>query len=413
MTNKELLCKLYKDILKFAGCDTDENGNIFIKMGTDEGIPLTVEGKKVVLPTENNLKSSDENIIIFHPLAESMFRQETPVSIRLRKCINTRLNIVIGLLARHLLNIISSTDLHKNLQPERVEIMTKLSNIDSDTVENFFKKFLMDKETPSDKNFIFIYIKKRATIKELDIKENEVEKIYSRGGIVSFPFYEKLKELPTKKYRVKDLKAYKDVFEYIFTDIHHTDFYNQGSSSRQAPTLVALLKTAVNIASILNEHIEKFKNFIPDEDILTFDLDFYEYFNKDNSEELLEKLAISVPPQNDSGGVIAEVIKSVKPEQPTIQQPQQDTTYKPFSNQPQPQVQPSAVGSDGRLDWNVVVNTNRDVSTKLHSNQFSNQYQTREGYGYNVPTRRQPGMIQNTTSGWYGGYGNRGRRTVI
>lgn len=413
MTNKEILCKLYEDILKFAGCEADDKGNILIKMGSDEGIPLTVEGKKVVLPTENNLKSSDENIIIFHPLAESMFRQETPVSVKLRKCINTRLNIVIGLLARHLLNIISSTDLHKNLQPEQMEIMTKLSNIDSDTVDNFIKKFLMDRETPPDKNFIFIYIKKRASIKELDNKDKEVEKIYSRGGIVSFPFYEKLKELPTKKHRVKDLKAYKDVFEYIFSDIHHTDFYNQGSSSRQAPTLIALLKTAVNIASIINDHIEKFKNFIPDSDELYFNLDFYDYFNKDNSDEFLEKLAISVPPQNDSGGVIAEIIKSAKPEQQqdVVKHTQSDNTFKPFSNQQQ--VQPTIVGNDGKLDWNAVVNTNRDVAVKLNNNQFGNQYQPIAGYSPNVPTRRQPGMMQNTNNGWYGGYSSGRRKTVI
>lgn len=408
MSNKELLCKLYKDILKFAGCVTDEKGSIFINLGTDQNIPLTIDGKSVLLPLEDNLKKVDDNILIFHPLAESMLKQESAISVRLRKAINVRLNIVSGLLARHLLNIIGSPDLHKNLQPEQMEIVSKLSNIDSDTVNNFVKKFLTDTETAPDKNFIFIYIKKRAVIKELNAKGVEVDKIYSRGGIVSFPFYEKLKDIPAKKHRVKDIKAYNDVFEYMFTDIQHTDFYNQGSSSRQAPTIAALLKTAVNIASILNDHIDKFKNFIPDYEELMFDLDFYDYFNKENSDELIEKLTISIPPQDDSDGVIAEIIKSnATVKQPVVQE--QTKPFNPFDGQRVVVNEPVKTG--GKLDWNSVVSTTESVNKSLNKGNFGMQYQPQQGY-QNQPTRRQPGMMQNNNSGFLSN-GNRSGRYSI
>lgn len=409
MNNKEILNNVYKGILKFAGCTTDENGAIFVSLGSDESIPLTVDGKRVVLPTENNLKNPDENTIVFHPLAESIFKQESNISLKLRKAINIRLNAVTGLLARSLLTIMSDKDFHKNLEPEQIELVTKLTDIDSKTVETFMKKFLLDKEISPDKNFIFIYIKKKAGIKELNDKGVEEEKIYSRGGIVSFPFYEKLSEHSGKTFRVKDLKAYKDVMEYIFTDIHHTDHYNQGSSSRQSPTLIALLKTAVNIASILNDHIYRFKNFIPDYEDLVFDLDFYDYFNKENSDEILEKLIISVPPQDDSGGVIAELLKTEKKSEPIVTQPQKQEGYKPFTLTKQEQ--PRTLRTEKGLDWNSVINSNENVARTLNRNPGYGGYQMQSGY-QPTASRRQPGDTQYGGGSSFSGF-SRNRRNLF
>lgn len=409
MNNKEILNNVYKGILKFAGCTTDENGSIFVSLGSDESIPLTIEGKRVVLPTENNLKNPDENTIVFHPLAESIFKQESDISLRLRKAVNIRLNAVTGLLARNLLTIMSDKEYHKNLEPEQMELVTKLSDIDSNTVDTFMKKFLLDKDISPDKNFIFIYIKKKAGIKELNEKGIEEEKIYSRGGIVSFPFYEKLSEPTNKKLRVKDVKAYKDVMEYIFTDIHHTDHYNQGSSSRQSPTLIALLKTSVNIASILNDHIYRFKNFIPDYEDLVFDLDFYDYFNKENSDEIIEKLIISVPPQDDSRGVIAELLKTEKKIESVPEQLQKQEGYKPFSLQRQEP--PKTVRTGKGLDWQSVINSNENVARTLNRNTQYGGYQMRSGY-QQFPNRKHPGDTQYGGSSSFSGFG-RNRRNLF
>ena len=405
MNNKEALCKLYSDILKLGGCVSDEKGNIFINLGTDQNVPLTVDGKRLLLPTEENLKSNDTNTLIFHPLAKSIIKQESPIIIRLRKAINIRLNTVTALLARCFLEIMSSTDKHKNLQPEQLDLVTKLSNIDAKALDVFVKKFISGAGVIPDKNFIFIFIKRRAIIKELNDKGVDVEKIYSRGGIVSFPFYEKLNE-DSDNLRVKDKKAFKDIFEYIFTDINHTDFYNQGSSSRQAPTLLALLKTAVNIASILNDHIEKFKNFIPDYEDLLFDLDFYEFFNRDDSEAILEKLVISVPPQHDSGGIIADTVKSIETKTPeqTKLQPQEER-FKNFNNPAQPTNE--VVKNNGKLNWDSIVSTNENVARTLNKPMFDNRFQPQVGYQH-TQARKQPGVHYNNNSnnsGYFGGGG--------
>lgn len=172
MTDKELLCKIYECVLKFAGCETDDNGNIHIRMGdaNSSTLPLTIDGKSVVLPTTENLTKSGDNTIIFHPLAENIYKEERPALVRLRKIINVKLNFVIGVLVQHLLNIVASPELHKDLSPDQLELVTKIRNVDKKTLDAFVKILTQGADTSPDKNFVFIYLKKRAKIIELDSK---------------------------------------------------------------------------------------------------------------------------------------------------------------------------------------------------------------------------------------------------
>lgn len=396
MTDKELLCNIYKSILKFAGCETDDKGNIHIRLGdaNSDTLPLTIEGKSVVLPTTENLTRSNENIIIFHPLAENIYKEERPVLVKLRKIINIKLNFVIGVLIQHLLNIVASPELHKDLSPEQMELVTKIRNVDKKTLDTFVKILTQGAEASPDKNFVFIYLKKRAKIIELNSKGEKEEKIYSRGGIVTFPFYVKLEE-KDKSLRVKDVEAFKSIFEYLFSDIHNTEFYNQGSSSRQAPSLESILKTAMNLGAILNDYVNLFSNFIDDHEQLLFDTDFYEYFK---NEELIERVTRSVPPQDGSEGVIAEITKSNNQIKPIVQE---DNKFKPFSNTNIGVIEKPKVTSTGNgLDWNSIVNSNPSIARNAGASFFSGQ-----NAGQRQPVRPIPGQKYSNNGGSF--FGNR------
>lgn len=384
MSDKELLCTVYKSILKFAGCTTDDKGNIFIHAGTsnNDSIPLVVEGKSVVLPTQDNLTGGRENITIFHPLAENIYKEERPVLAKLRSIINVKLNIIIGVLVQHLLNITASPELHDELTPEQMELIVKVKNIDKKTFEAFVKILTQGASNSPDRTFIFIYLKKRAKIIELNSKGGKEEKIYSRGGIVTFPFYTKLEE-KQKNLRVKDMEGFRSIFEYIFTDINNTEFYNLGSSSRQAPSLEAILKTAMNIGVILNDHINMFSNFIDEHESLLFDTDFYEYLK---DEDFIGKMARVIPPQDGSEGIIKDITKGVNNTNVSMQE---NVAFKPFSNNNIGVIeQPKVIVTNKGLDWDSLVNSNPNIARNAGVNNSN------VGYYQNTSSRPIPGQKQ-------------------
>ena len=399
MTDKELLCNIYKCILKFAGCTTDEKGNILIHAGTadTDTTPLVIEGKSVVLPTQENLTSGRDNIVVFHPLAENIYKEERPVLVKLRSIINVKLNIVIGVLVQHLLNIVASPELHKELTPEQMELVIKVKNVDKKTLDAFVKSLIQGSNTSPDKNFIFIYLKKRAKIVELNSKGEKEEKIYSRGGIVSFPFYTKLEEKDKNK-RIKDTEAFKSVFEYVFADINNTEFYNSGSSSRQAPSLEAILKTAMNLGVILNDHINMFSNFIDGYENLLFDTDFYEYLKDD---ELISKIAKAVPPQDGSEGIIKDITNSLVQTAPVAQE---SNVFKPFANSTiKAAEQPKVISTSRGLDWNSLVNSDPTIARNAGVMFTPGMGMQQNGSSRPTPGQRPVNNGNNFNRGYSGG----------
>ena len=312
-----MILDIYESILKYAGLDVDREGFISASIG-DRKEPILVDGMRLVLPTTDQLRSFNPGEkTIFHPLSENILRSESNVVKKFKDIINIRLNYTIGAVAQSLLNTLASPELHKHLSPDQTDLLTIIKDIDEKTVTNFIQLMVAGMKSKSDKLFVNIYLKKAG---------KHQGRTYTRLGVVTFPFYENIKDA---KVREKDKVAYKKLFEFMFPSISEEDSYNYGSNSRIAPCLDALLLSSVNIASRLNDLLDVYHNLIEDSNKLIFNSDWLEHFQ--NLEELRHEI-IKIPHINIE--VDEEPMMSQPPMQPGMTQPMVQPVMQPGYQQP-------------------------------------------------------------------------------
>lgn len=263
-----MIIDVYRSLLRFAGLSSDEDGFIHLDI-KDKKEPVLVNGLRLVLPTQNQLKNfNPTEKIIFHPLAEDILKPESEVLKKFREIINVRLNTVTGVLSQTLMHILTSPEFHKNLNSEQFGILEISGDSDKTMFQNYVKLLLSNMKGKEDRVFTNIFLKKGGTFEG---------KKYSKVGIVTFPFFANIKTL---KCREKDKKAFEKLMKYMFPIIEEEEGYNFGSSSRVAPNLEAIMGTAVNIAAPLNDLLDTFSEYLEEgeADMLKFDSDWLEYF---------------------------------------------------------------------------------------------------------------------------------------
>lgn len=338
------LINLYKDILALGGMYADKDGFVSGKMpGMEKGAPVTIKGKRLVLPTKHQLSTSDwSDRIVFHPLYENVLRGESQVIEKLRNLIANRINMTIGVLGIALLRIAENTEDHSKLNPDQTMFLAKVKMLDDKTRKNF-EDMLKDVDAADSKNnFVHVYLKRSGIV---DGKK------HARVGVVTFPIYQMLASgdpVFGKKPRVKDREVFKHLIEYIFKDVHVEGAYNAGSDSAVAPYTDALLRTFLNVIAPLNDTIDLFKNVAGDLEDLKFGYDWIEELDKLDSYKLDIR---SIPMQAGNEG--ASLVRGVAPQEeqqenvPSAQTTQTDeagrtpiANWQPPPQQPFPQPQP-------------------------------------------------------------------------
>lgn len=345
------LLKIYESLLKFAGLTVDEEGYISTVIN-DRREPIHVGGARLVLPTHEQLRRFNPNEkVIFHPLAEDILKSESEVVKKFRDVINTRLNYTIGIVAQSLLNVIASTELHKRLNPEQMELLLAVKDVDDKTVSNFIQHMVSLMKTKPDRAFVNIFLKKGGY---------KGKDKFARLAVVSFPFYESLTELKVRK---KDQEAFKQLFDYLFINIDVKDEYNYGSDSRIAPYLDALMHSAANVASGLNDTLQLFDDYIDEADKLVFNSDWYEYFQ--TLEELLPEIRkIPIHSAQQPAESEQQTISYNQPAPPAQYPVQPGYPVQPplpgYPSQPAypPQQPPQPVRTERGLDFRSMVNSN-------------------------------------------------------
>jgi hypothetical protein len=249
------LIDFYKQILKLGGLVTDKDG-LVSAMIEDSTVPFTVKGKRLAIPTKENMgKTAD--LCIFHPLSENFLRGESEVMQRYRAAINTRLNYVIGCMMEEMLTLITSTGEHQKLTPEQSEVLSVAHEADEGTLTRFAQLLKAMGIGDKEKSFVNIYLKKTASIKG---------KVYKRGAIVTFPFYKELIKKEKSVYgvtlRIKDRDAIQKLLEFVIPGIGDEEAYNQGSSGDVSPFLESLLKGLIGVASNINSIATTYKDFL-------------------------------------------------------------------------------------------------------------------------------------------------------
>lgn len=256
------LLPLYEAMLASANCTVTSDGfvSVTLKEG-DPPEPLTLKGKRIVLGTPEQLRTPDfEHRTVFHPLWEIITHGESKVLEKYRTALMVNINNKIAIIATHLLHLATETANHAKLNPDQSEYLSRVKMANEETYKRWLK--IIDKIPPKEipKWFVGIYLRHRGTVKG---------ERYSRAGVVSFPFFEMLKDDPDSVLGVNlrkiDREAYRGLLDYLIPHQGTAEYYNKGSDSKIAPFTEVLMNTARGIIEPINETVELFRSVFGDE----------------------------------------------------------------------------------------------------------------------------------------------------
>jgi hypothetical protein len=278
------LLDVYKSLLSTAGMSADPDGFISIQLAGTEKKPFLVKGKRLVLPTDTQLRNPDfTNRVVFHPLSESILRGESEVVTAFRETLVKRLNFIIGYVAINLLDLAVSTAVHSKLAPEQTEFLAKVKDTDEKTIHCLQKITEAMMIGDNSRAFVHLRVQKNGTIGTVK---------HRRVGIAYFPFYEEVKKIPAPKeineiYGIKlrknDRETFKVLMEYMISGIENSSSWMFASNSEIAPTLDSLMKTLIAIGDPINTVVDLFKNYIEGSDDLYFNGEWEESFSDLNA----------------------------------------------------------------------------------------------------------------------------------
>lgn len=290
------LLELYGHVADDAGWVVNNEGFVSKKIiGREETEPLLVKGKRMVFPTEAFVKSSSDDLVVFHPLREDVVHPDTDVIDALRLAINTKLNITTCWLMSHLLILATSPDEQAKMNPDQHEFLSLVKNAKEDTIEDMKKIMGTMKLDAKAKTSVSIFTKKGGMI---DGKKHNCV------GIVKFPMYEDLtatvdsKDKPevfgVKLASKKNRDTLIAVFKYIYPHAGEPEYYNFGSNSSIAAFPDALMHSYAKLASDLNQVIDTFADLLIDPDEFRIKAQWYQAF--DNLGTMINEIRM-VPPQ--------------------------------------------------------------------------------------------------------------------
>ena len=403
------LLDLYTSLLKVAGLRANADGYISAVL-EDQSIPILINEKRLALPTQTNLNDAfKKDLYIFHPLSENIVEHKESAELaRYRKALNIRNNYIFSLLCSELLVLCLDKAKHASLNPDQLEFLLQIKEIDDKTVETFNivrRNMGMD---DIKKCFVNIYLKRNGKVKST---------IYNHAAIVSFPFYDELTNDDNKTVfgvtvRKKDKLIYKALVEFLMPNIQVKDHFNYGSTSNIAPFLDALMAAEKEIASRLNYIIVLFKDYISNADELIYDSKWVTVF--DNLNQLLPSIrAIPMQTQlpttnnvvkNNENALMVEpaIINTPVPQNPTL-----------YPQVVRPPVQQPSRTSNGKLSYSELMSRSQPVQQQPFGQPQYNSFQM-PGVAAQPVQRRASWEMQNNGFGGFGnnfnnnGFGNNG-----
>lgn len=268
----------YNKILPAFSIVADDDGRLSQKNPLGTLSPLSVEGRRLVLPTKTWMKKGfGEDHLPFHPLCEVMSREGTsPVMQLIQRQAKAVISYNVFSLLHGLLKVAVDKESHKDLPIECTDFLKKLSNADKTTVELLDK--LLSASTKKNR-LLTVYLKNGG---KFDGKK------VNRTAIIRFPIMEDLQADQTntsvlgvtipKKQRPTLIALFKLVLP--FGD--NPEEYSFGTVARVAPYYTALLTAFHKICTVLNQSINMYGEALnlPVKPIELFELDVLDEFTK-------------------------------------------------------------------------------------------------------------------------------------
>lgn len=248
------LLELYKSVLSSVGMVVDSQGFVSTLLpGSDTPKPFSVESKRLVLPTDEQLNQPDwSNRIGFHPLLQNLTGGESRVMEKFRDRMNGFADFSLGMLLVDIAQLGVKKELHKDLVPTQSAYLGPFSDAD----EKFVKLLtdLVSTKRVTKKGFEFI----RFSVIKGRMWQGQKR---SRVAVIHFPLYEALPKdnKPTvilnHKLRVADVKMLRSMYEFLFPGINEEGQYEIGSDSKIAPSLESLMAVYLKYTDVQNQTI--------------------------------------------------------------------------------------------------------------------------------------------------------------
>lgn len=293
---RDKLIDYYRILLELGWLVADEDGNVSVQLG-DEELPATIDGKRLILPTREQMKDTNwDNRVGFHPLREAFNLGVSDVVANLRDQYVQRLNVTISYMLKEFVHIGNDQKNQKNLTTEQSQVLECLSDVSDTTVKQLDALIKNTKARNSADQFINIYIRRGGTVKG--------EK-YGRAGIVTFPIYEHLvsskEPINGVKFNAKDRSTLIKLYEFIFPTLRvDREFLNVGINSRTAPFLESLVRATINVVDQIVETAQPYRDLFSIPHIFSFPSDIGVWKEVFDSKDLAERLARAVPALNSN-----------------------------------------------------------------------------------------------------------------
>lgn len=250
----------YSAMLRSLGVHIDENAMAYAtNAGSNKQTPITVENRRLILPTELALRTPNwDEQIAFHPFSESLIRGQSQIIHWLTERISLKLNMLTTVIVGKLIELCADGSAQEGLTSDQLKVISDLGDANDKTCENFEK--LTKSIIKGDTSWIHIYLRhsgKRGT------------DTYARYARVTFPIYEDLvNDNETiggvRGLRAKDKKLLINIMRYLFENIEEKDEYSYGSNSKSAPYYHALINSYAQVARAINRVMYKFRKELGD-----------------------------------------------------------------------------------------------------------------------------------------------------
>lgn len=264
------LIEFYKDVLSSLGFPSNNDGYILVGEG-DEKMPITVDGKPLVLPLKNHISSvldtnEDGEVIttkvLYNPLKESAIKGNSVSLVKTKTFVEGRLSFSLAMAGYLLLVLANKQELQKKVSFEISKFLGAIHGIknmnikelvDDKSIQTWLNLF--DNAMDSGLGYVKIYLKKSG-------KENGVK--YNRLAVLSSPVYSDLinadNNTPVMKIKLrnKDLKVFKILFEYLLEGIEETpNTVTVGSNDLESPAFISLMELYIKLINKINTVVDE------------------------------------------------------------------------------------------------------------------------------------------------------------
>lgn len=286
------LCNFYTKVLTEVGVVDGGSGKLSYVRG-DVLAPVTLGGKRLCLPTRENLKELDmDTNLVFHPTSEQIISGPSPVLNELRNYITVRLTTTAMSISKGIVELAADPKRQAKLPSAAMDIMKNMSNADakvSTVLDSVFEKVSDSLDT----RIYNLFLKNRGS--KADPKG-------LRTTTVSFPIMDTAYDGDPEKFfgvkmprKTRDKPAIVALLEYVLDyEAGEENYIKEYTTSEpQAPYLHTLLMCFKDIAEHQNKIIKVFKKHIPELQELMYNLDWIEEF--DDFSNFVDKVGLAVP----------------------------------------------------------------------------------------------------------------------